>query len=62
MLQTIKSKLSEETVQRAVLGIGGMIATFVATQAFASLMNKGIETGIDALMAKLHPAIEVPTE
>lgn len=55
MLQEIKTKLQDEQVQRAVLSFTGMVATFVASQVFAGLMHKSIDTGIDALMAKLHP-------
>jgi len=59
MLDKIKSKLQNEQVQRTVLSAGGMIVTFIATQAFAMLVSKGIETGIDALMTKWHPITEV---
>jgi len=59
MFRNFVSKMQEEQVQRIVLQGAGMIVTLVATQAFAALMNKGIETGIDALMSKMHPEQEV---
>jgi len=61
MLEQIKSKLADEQVQRTILGAGGMVATFIATQLFARLMNKSIEAGIDALMNKIHNN-ETPAE
>lgn len=56
--EQLKQKAQDEQVQRAVLTATGMVVTFVATQLFAGLMNKGIDAGIDALMSKLHPIIE----
>jgi hypothetical protein len=60
MLEQLKSKLGDEQVQRAILNGAGMIVTFVATQVFAGLMHKGIDSGVNALMTKLHPAVETP--
>jgi len=62
MLEQIRRKLEDEQTQRAILHAGGLVATFVATRVFASLMDKGIGSGIDMLMNKLHPTIETPAE
>lgn len=62
MLETIKSKLQDEQVQRALLSTAGMIGTLVVTKVVAGVCNKGIEAGINALMEKWHPTTEVPAE
>lgn len=58
MLQKIQDQLSKEENQRLILHAVGLVATFVATQAFAGLMNRGIDLGIDSLMAKIHNTVE----
>lgn len=58
MLESIKQKLADEKTQRAILNGVGIVGTFVATQVFAHYMNKGVDLGINKLMAKLHPVVE----
>lgn len=60
MLESIKQKLADEKTQRAILNGVGIVGTFVATQVFAHYMNKGVDLGINKLMAKLHPVVETP--
>ena len=62
MLEQIKSKMQEEETQRAILHATGLVVTFVATQMFSSMMNRGIEVGINKLMEKLHTTVEIPAE
>lgn len=62
MLEAIKAQLSNEKVQRAVLQTGAAVLSIVASQVVAGLVNKGLNQGIDQLMAKLHPTVEIPAE
>jgi len=62
MLEQIKSKLEEEETQRAILKGVGLVATFVATRAFGYYMDKYVGIGIDTLMDKMHPTVEVTAE
>lgn len=63
MLEQIKAKMQNEQVQRAVLQTVGMIGGVIVTSVFSQLLHKGIETGIDALMEKMHPTTtEIPAE
>lgn len=59
MFNQIKEQLQKESTQRAILHGTGLVVTFVATQVFAGLMNKGVEAGIDKLMSKIHGTITV---
>lgn len=59
MLEQIKQKLENEDTQRAILKGAGLVATFVATRVFAHYTDKLVGIGIDALMDKLHPDVEV---
>lgn len=61
MLEQIKDKLNNEMVQRAVLQTGAAVVTIVVAQVVAGLVGKGLNNGIDQLMAKLHPIIEEVT-
>lgn len=61
MLKQLQEKLKEEQTQRAILNATGLVATFVATRVFASMMDNGVKFGIDKLMEKLHPT-EVTAE
>lgn len=62
MFEQIKTKLSEEETQRALLKGIKLVTVFIAANVFTSLANKAADGGIDALMAKLHPAVENPAE
>lgn len=57
MLEKLKAQLEDEKTQRAILKGVGLVATFVATRAFAHYMDKGIDLGINKLMAKWHEAV-----
>lgn len=61
MFSKIQEQLQKEQVQRALLHTAGTVVTILASQAFAAVLNKGINTGIDALMERLHPTVN-PTE
>lgn len=62
MLENIKTKLSEEKTQRIILGALGTVATFIVANVVTSVVSKGVDLGIDKLMAKVHPIIEEITK
>lgn len=62
MLEQIKTRLSEEETQRALLKGIKLVTVFIAANVFTGLANKVADSGIDALMAKLHPTTQTPTE
>ena len=58
MLEAIKSKMQEEQFQRAMLNAAALVTTYVVSRAVANVTAKTLETGINALMTKLHPTVE----
>lgn len=58
MLKSIADQLKKEENQRLALHLTGMVVTLVATSVFSSALSKGIDFGIDSLMAKIHGTIE----
>ena len=57
-MERLKNMLQNEQNQRFALQLGAAVVSIVVSQAVAGLTNKGLNLGIDALMAKLHPIIE----
>lgn len=62
MFKAISEKLQSEQVQRAVLQTGAAVVTIVVAQVVAGAVGKGLNVGIDKLMEKLHPIVEIPAE
>lgn len=62
MFKAISEKLQSEQVQRAVLQTGAAVVTIVVAQVVAGAVGKGLNLGIDKLMEKMHPNVEIPAE
>lgn len=58
MLQKIKSTLSSREFQTAALKGANMVVTLVVTSVVSNLVSKGLDTGAELLMDKIHGTTE----
>lgn len=62
MLENLKSTLKSREFQTGAGQIAIAVATLVITTAMNKVIAGGLNTGLEALMDKIHGTTEIPTE
>lgn len=62
MLQQVKDMLNSREFQTDAGQIAIAVTTILVTSVMSNLIAKGLNTGLESLMDKIHGTVEVPAE